>query len=103
MHCVICVTQATSEAEWRRLVATFQSYAVLEKEWAFTIATKSQQFGTWLLGGLNAVGVVVLSNFLRDPRAQMYLSQSSLGFMYGLMPYLQVRFSLSLLGLGLFN
>lgn len=48
-----------------------------------------QQAGALLLGIVNVVGVVTLSSLLLDPIAKLSLYRQGLGFVLGLLPYLQ--------------
>jgi hypothetical protein len=48
-----------------------------------------QQAGALLLGVVNVVGVVTLSSMLMDPIAKLSLYRQGLGFILGLLPYLQ--------------
>ena len=66
-----------------------QQYA-LESEWTFTKASEGQKLGTIALGLVNLVGVLYLSSLLAQPAVAQSLAQSSLGFMNGLLPFLQV-------------
>ena len=67
-----------------------QQYA-LENEWSFTKASEGQKLGTVALGLVNLVGVLYLSSLMAQPYVAQSLAQSSLGFMAGLLPFLQVR------------
>lgn len=49
-----------------------------------------QQAGALLLGVVNVVGVITLSSLLVDPVAKLALYRQGLGFILGLLPYLQV-------------
>lgn len=66
-----------------------QQYA-LEEEWSFTKASEGQKLGTVALGVVNLVGVLYLSSLLAQPYVAQSLAQSNLGFMIGLLPFLQV-------------
>lgn len=66
-----------------------QSTVPLEREWEFSAASPGQQAGAVALGVLNVVGVVVLSSMLADPIAKLALYRQGLGFVMGLLPYLQ--------------
>ncbi len=48
-----------------------------------------QQAGAALLGVVNVVGVVTLSTMLMDPISKLLLYRNGLGFVLGLLPYLQ--------------
>lgn len=48
-----------------------------------------QQAGALLLGVVNVVGVITLSSMLMDPIAKLSLYRQGLGFILGLLPYLQ--------------
>jgi hypothetical protein len=48
-----------------------------------------QQAGALLLGVVNVVGVVTLSTMLADPFSKLALYRQGLGFVLGLLPYLQ--------------
>lgn len=48
-----------------------------------------QQAGALLLGLVNVVGVITLSSMLMDPIAKLALYRQGLGFIVGLLPYLQ--------------
>jgi hypothetical protein len=48
-----------------------------------------QQAGALLLGVVNVVGVVTLSAMLADPISKLALYRQGLGFVLGLLPYLQ--------------
>jgi len=48
-----------------------------------------QQAGALLLGVVNVVGVITLSTLLVDPVAKLALYRQGLGFILGLLPYLQ--------------
>ena len=63
--------------------------AALERQWAFSSASEGQRLGTIALGVANLVGVLFLGNLLADPAVGRALAQSSLGFMAGLLPFLQ--------------
>ena len=63
----------------------------LESEWTFTKASEGQKLGTIALGAVNLVGVLYLSSLMAQPYVAQSLAQSSLGFMTGLLPFLQVR------------
>ena len=63
--------------------------AALERQWAFSSASEGQRLGTIALGVANLIGVVFLGNLLRDPAVARAVTQSSLGFMTGLLPFLQ--------------
>ena len=63
----------------------------LEQQWKLTEATDGQQAKAVALGLANLVGVIVLGNFLSDPQVLYSLANSSLSFMIGLFPLLQVR------------
>jgi hypothetical protein len=52
-------------------------------------AAAGQQAGALLLGVVNVVGVVTLSTMLADPISKLALYRQGLGFVLGLMPYLQ--------------
>jgi hypothetical protein len=52
-------------------------------------ALAGQQAGAFLLGIVNVVGVITLSSLLFDPVAKLALYRQGLGFILGLMPYLQ--------------
>ncbi len=52
-------------------------------------APSGQQVGAFMLGLVNVVGILVLSNMLADPYAKMALLRNGLGFVAGLMPILQ--------------
>lgn len=62
----------------------------LEEKWRFTDASAGQLAGVAALAVANLVGVVVLGNLLQDPQLQYALAKSSLGFVGGLLPWLQV-------------
>lgn len=62
----------------------------LESEWTFTKASEGQKLGTVALGAVNLVGVLYLSSLMAQPYVAQSLAQSSLGFMAGLLPFLQV-------------
>ena len=64
--------------------------AALERRWAFSAASEGQRLGAIALGAANLVGVLFLGNLLGDPAVTRALAQSSLGFMTGLFPFLQV-------------
>ncbi|CAK0755565.1 hypothetical protein CVIRNUC_002384 [Coccomyxa viridis] len=61
----------------------------LESEWTFTKASEGQKLGTIALGAVNLVGVLYLSSLMAQPYVAQSLAQSSLGFMTGLLPFLQ--------------
>ena len=65
--------------------------AALQNLWEQTKATGDQRSGAIALGLANLVGVGVLGGFLRRPDILYSLANSSLGFVVGLMPLLQVR------------
>ena len=65
--------------------------AALERQWAFSSASEGQRLGTIALGVANLAGVLFLGNLLRDPAVARAVTQSSLGFMTGLLPFLQAR------------
>jgi hypothetical protein len=56
---------------------------------ALLSALAGQQAGAFLLGIVNVVGVITLSSLLFDPVAKLALYRQGLGFILGLMPYLQ--------------
>eukprot|EP00878_Enallax_costatus_P002812 GHUV01003004.1.p1 GENE.GHUV01003004.1~~GHUV01003004.1.p1 ORF type:complete len:653 (+),score=181.31 GHUV01003004.1:192-2150(+) len=70
-------------------VTAAEAKVPLEKEWAFSEAGPGQQAGAALLGLVNIVGVVTLSSLLLDPIAKLSLYRQGLGFVLGLLPYLQ--------------
>lgn len=61
----------------------------LEREWEFSAASPGQQLGALALGAFNVVGVIVLSTMLADPISKLALYRQGLGFVLGLLPYLQ--------------
>ena len=61
----------------------------LEKTIRFTAATKLQVMATVALGVANVVGVCLLGSLLVEPRARYVLATQGLGFVVGLMPWLQ--------------
>ena len=65
--------------------------AALQNLWEQTKASGDQRSGAIALGLANLVGVGVLGGFLRRPDILYSLANSSLGFVVGLMPLLQVR------------
>ena len=67
----------------------------LESMWTFTKASEGQKLGTIALGVVNLVGVLFLSSLMGQPEVGQYLSRSSLGFMNGLLPFLQACHLLS--------
>eukprot|EP00775_Hariotina_reticulata_P003685 gene3685-3945_t len=71
-----------------RLTAS-ESRVPLEREWEFSAASPGQQLGAFALGVVNVVGVVTLSTLLLDPIAKLSLYRQGLGFVLGLLPYLQ--------------
>ncbi|CAL5227405.1 g10362 [Coccomyxa viridis] len=89
--------QRTARQRWfspasllgRSVPAPKEQYA-LESEWTFTKASEGQKLGTVALGLVNLVGVLYLSNLMAQPYVAQSLAQSSLGFMTGLLPFLQV-------------
>ncbi len=93
------LTAATFLLQWfspasllgRSAPAPKEQYA-LESEWTFTKASEGQKLGTVALGLVNLVGVLYLSNLMAQPYVAQSLAQSSLGFMTGLLPFLQVWF-----------
>ncbi len=93
------LTAATFLLQWfspasllgRSVPAPKEQYA-LESEWTFTKASEGQKLGTVALGLVNLVGVLYLSNLMAQPYVAQSLAQSSLGFMTGLLPFLQVWF-----------
>lgn len=56
---------------------------------AATLLPPGQQAGALLLGVVNVVGVITLSTLLVDPVAKLALYRQGLGFILGLLPYLQ--------------
>lgn len=63
--------------------------------WTFTKASEGQKLGTVALGVVNLVGVLFLSSLMGQPEVGQYLAGSSLGFMNGLLPFLQACHLLS--------
>ena len=64
--------------------------AAQKAPWVFSNATRAQLFGAVALGVANLVGVVVLSFYAANPSIRYQLMNSSLGFVPGLLPALQV-------------
>ena len=64
--------------------------AALERRWGFSSASEGQRLGAIALGAANCVGVLYLGSLLGSPGVSQMLAQSSLGFMNGLFPFLQV-------------
>jgi hypothetical protein len=56
---------------------------------ATVVLCAGQQAGALLLGVVNVVGVVTLSTMLADPISKLALYRQGLGFVLGLLPYLQ--------------
>jgi hypothetical protein len=56
---------------------------------AASVCIAGQQLGAFALGLVNVVGVVTLSTLLLDPIAKLSLYRQGLGFVLGLLPYLQ--------------
>lgn len=52
-------------------------------------AAAGQQAGALLLGVVNVVGVITLSTLLADPISKLALYRQGLGFVLGLLPFLQ--------------
>ncbi len=59
--------------------------------WKFSNATQGQLFGAVALGVANLVGVLVLSGYAANPSIRYQLTNSSLSFVPGILPALQVR------------
>ena len=76
---------------WMQAAPTPSERVALEQQWKLTEATDGQQAKAVALGLANLVGVIVLGNFLSDPQVLYSLANSSLSFMIGLFPLLQVR------------
>ena len=85
-HALRCITLLL-----QRYTPGPQEQHALEREWTFTKASEGQKLGTIALGLVNLVGVLYLSSLLAQPYVAQSLAQSSLGFMAGLLPFLQVR------------
>eukprot|EP00884_Botryococcus_braunii_P020460 jgi/Botrbrau1/7098/Bobra.0165s0120.2 len=66
--------------------------AALEKTWDLTKAGSGQKVGAIALGIANLLGVTVLTSLLINPVNQYRLAMSSLGFVSGALPLLQVWF-----------
>lgn len=66
--------------------------AALERTWNLTKASAGQKFGAVALGLVNVVGITVLTSLLANPVNQYRLAMSSLGFVGGALPLLQVSF-----------
>ena len=58
--------------------------------WKFSDATQGQLFGAVALGVANLVGVLVLSGYAANPSIRYQLMNSSLSFIPGILPALQV-------------
>lgn len=64
--------------------------AALERTWDMTKASAGQKVGAVALGLVNVVGITVLTSLLANPVNQYRLAMSSLGFVGGALPLLQV-------------
>ncbi|KAF8060028.1 hypothetical protein HT031_004966 [Scenedesmus sp. PABB004] len=80
--------QVVAAAPSVRLTAA-EAKVPLEREFEFSAASPGQQAGALLLGVVNVVGVITLSTLLADPLAKLALYRQGLGFVLGLLPYLQ--------------
>ena len=88
--CLGWFLSTTAAACAQRMAPAPGKEAALERRWAFSAASEGQRLGAIALGVANLVGVLFLSNLLGDPAVLRALGQSSLGFMTGLFPFLQV-------------
>jgi hypothetical protein len=64
--------------------------AALERSWDFTKASTGQKVGAIALGAVNLVGVAFLASLLANPTYQYRLAATSLAFVPGIFPWLQV-------------
>jgi hypothetical protein len=64
--------------------------AALERSWDFTKASTGQKVGAIALGAVNLVGVAFLASLLANPAYQYRLAATSLAFIPGIFPWLQV-------------
>ena len=85
------MSQDLRDAHTQRAPPAPEREAALERRWAFSAASEGQRLGAIALGVANLVGVLFLGNLLGDPAIMRALTQSSLGFMTGLFPFLQVH------------
>ncbi|KAF6251928.1 hypothetical protein COO60DRAFT_1674245 [Scenedesmus sp. NREL 46B-D3] len=80
--------QVVANAPSVRLTAG-EAKVPLERDWKFSEASPGQQAGALFLGLVNVAGIVTLSTMLADPISKLALYRQGLGFVLGLLPYLQ--------------
>lgn len=64
--------------------------AAQQAPWQFSTASQGQLLGAAALGVANLVGVLVLGGYAANPSIRYQLMNSSLSFLPGLLPALQV-------------